>query len=386
MPLNGPVPGVTTDSPYRVITGRDTQIEFVSTFAGQGGLRSLVMSRTLPSIGRVETDLRIEGSEGLIKGTIRNSTPYTLDQVGLAVGVGLAKVGPLAPGQIAAVSFDPRAPAPAAPGNFAYSLAWQMFGVPSASLRANTSSPTALELPQDPDIRRRVKVMDTVLARGDRSRYVFSPGGQPFQQATAVAPMLVAITSNAIGDDALPSTAAQRTFSLSVLEQPIQLAIAPGPFTLTPVLLPPSVSIDSTASMTTAGGAPSGLALLDLRGGTATYTFHADLTSATRVDSLVVRTQESTAPATPLGSGQLGVSRGGPPDPPGPSTQGTFSAFNWDTGTWAPLAAGQTQSTLSAAAAFVGPDGSVRIQVSSGGNKTVRFVAPELTMQGEVTP
>jgi hypothetical protein len=41
---------------------------------------------------------------------------------------------------------------------------------------------------------------------------------------------------------------------------------------------------------------------------------------------------------------------------------------------------------LSAGAGFVGPDGSVRIQVNSGGNKTVRFAPPELTMQGEVAP
>jgi hypothetical protein len=261
-----------------------------------------------------------------------------------------------------------------------------MFGVPSATLRANTSSPTALELPQDPDIRRRAKVMDTVLARGERSRYIYSSGGQPFQQALPVTPMLVAMTSNAIGDDALPSVGSQRAFSLSVVVEPIQLAIAPGLFTLTPVLLPPSVSVDSAASMTPASGGPGSLALLDLRGGTATYTFHANLSPAARVDRLVVKTQESTAPATPLGSGGLVGARNGAPDPPGPSTQGTFSAFNWDTGTWAPLAAGETQATLSAAAAFVGPDGSVRIQVSSGGNKTVRFVAPELTMQGEVAP
>jgi hypothetical protein len=385
--FGGPLPGVGTDSPYRVITGRDTQIEFVSSLASQGGLRSLVMNRTLPSLGRIETDLRIEGSEGLIKGTIRNATPYSLDQVGLAVGVSLTKVGPLAPGQTAAVSFDPRTPPPSAPGNFAYSLAWQMFGVPSASLRANTQSSTALELPQDTDVRRRVKVMETVLARSDRSRYVYSAGGQPFQQATPVAPMLVAMTNNAIGDHALPSVGSQRTFSLSVVEEPIQFAIAPGPFTLTPVLLPPSVSVDSAASMTQANGGPGALALLDLRGGTATYTFHANLTPAARVDSLVVKTQESTAPAIPPGSSGLVVTRNGPPDPPGPSTQGTFSAFNWGTETWAPLAAGQTQANLSGSEGFVAPDGSVRIQVSSGGaNKTVRFLPPELTMQGEVAP
>jgi hypothetical protein len=350
----------------------------------------LVLNRTLPGFGRIETDLRVEGTDGLIKGSIRNSTPYALDQVGLAIGLTVSNVGPLAPGQTAAVSFDPRTSPPTAPGNFAYSIAWQMFGVPADSLRASAASSTALELPQDPDIRRRVKVMDTVLTRGDRSRYAYSSTGQPFQAAAPVAPMLVAVSSTAIGDDLFPSAGPQRTYTLSVLEQPLQLAIASGPFTVTPVLLPPTMSVDPGASITTASNGQAGQLWLDLRGGSATYTFHANFTAAARVDRLVIKTRETTAPSPPAtqlpGNAQVNV-RGGQVDIPGPSTPGTFSAFNWQSSAWEPLAAGQTQATISPAGGFVGPDGSVRVQVSSGApNRTVRFLAPELTMQGEAAP
>ena len=54
----------TTAPLYRVVTGRDTQVEFganIATSSGtssMGGLRSLVMTRGLPAAGRIETDLR----------------------------------------------------------------------------------------------------------------------------------------------------------------------------------------------------------------------------------------------------------------------------------------------------------------------------------------
>ena len=164
-----PIPTATPDAPYRVVTGRDTQIEFGPMASAQNGLRSVVFSRALPAMGRIETDLHIEGPDGLIRGTVRNSTPYPLDQVGVGIGQTLVKLGPLAPGQTVPVSFDPRTTPPAAPAGVAYSLAWQMFGTPSTSARA-TQSVATLELPSDPEVRRRVRLLDTVLARGDRGR------------------------------------------------------------------------------------------------------------------------------------------------------------------------------------------------------------------------
>jgi len=68
----------------------------------------------------------------------------------------------------------------------------------------------------------------------------------------------------------------------------------------------------------------------------------------------------------------------------GPSSPGTFSIYDWQAAAWYTLDAGTREVALSPAADFVGPDGSVRVQVASGGaDKVVRFLPPELTLEGE---
>ena len=158
---------------------------------------------------------------------MRNSTPYALEEVGLAIGLVYVKLGPLAPGQSVPVSFDPRLPPPTAPGNVAYSIGWQQYGVPAPHLRGDGMS-TALELPQDPEIRRRVKVLETVLARADRRAYGNYGNGQPYISPTPQPPTLIATTTAAIGGDLVPTSGAQRTYQLTVLEQPVQLRVAAG--------------------------------------------------------------------------------------------------------------------------------------------------------------
>jgi len=245
-----------------------------------------------------------------------------------------------------------------------------------------------LELPSDPDIRRRVKVLDTVFAPGDRNGpSSYSGGGMPIQRAVPVRPMLVALSSASIGTDVLPTAGAQRSFQLTVIEVPVKLEIAAGPFTLSPALLRPAVTLDSGASLNMSGGYSSGgpsAVLLDLRGA-ASYTFHPDLPANARVDQLVVTTQQA---------GPAAVSQPGAPQPalrqtgtPGPSTDGTFSIYNWLTAAWQPLAAGNTQVAINPPTGLLAPDGTVRVQVTSGGaDRTVRFVPPELTVLGVSGP
>jgi hypothetical protein len=390
--FGSPTSDIATEPPYRVISGRDTRVEFAPNAGTQGGLRSMVFTRSLPGIGHLEADLHIEGSDGLIRGTVRNATQYPLDEVGLGVGLTLLKLGPLAPGQTVPVSFDPRTPAPTTQANIAYSLAWQMYGAPDTPSR----SPTAgrYKMPEDPEQRRRMRLLDTVLARsggGQLNQYNFS--SQPYQQVAPTAPLLVAVTSAPIGEDTLPNAGAQRTFELTVFDEPLSLLVAPGPFKLLPVLLPPIVVTDpgATLSNNTYQAGLSSPNWIDLRGGTATYTFHADLPPGSRVDSLGVRTTQSstqilTSPAVPsVGPGLASLNRG--PDNPSPGTAGTFSAFNWQSSRWEQLTPGSTQTTIDNAVAYVSQNGVVRIQVNSGGkDRTVRYQAPELTMVGEVTP
>jgi hypothetical protein len=366
---------------YKVVTGRDTEVDYTSNATLDNGLRSLVLSRAIPrdSFGQLEADLRLEGADGIVEGTVRNATPYTLDEVGLAIGQTISRLGPMAPGQTTSVRFDPRASPPVAPGNLAYSFAWQLFGVPAAAARASNTSGPGLDPPGDAETRRRIKVVDAVFGPGDRSAPVtYSANGLPMPRPTSVRPMLVAVTGEVVGADVLPNAGAQRTFQESVIEVPVRLSIAPGPFTLSSSLMPPTVGIASGGSLNP-GGSSSPL-WLDLRGA-ATYTFRADLPVNSHVNRLNVTTQQASAPSVPAGARTL-------PQPSnanrGPSTQGTFSIYNWQTAAWESLTAGTREVALSPAQEFIGPDGSVRILVTSGGtDRVVRFLAPELTLEGE---
>jgi hypothetical protein len=283
----------------------------------------------------------------------------------------------MAPGQTTSVSIDPRATSPTAPGNTVYSFAWQLLGT-QAQAGTGSSSGGSLDMPADPETRRRLKVLDAVFSSADRNGAIYTSGGLAIARPSAVKPMLVGITSAPIGGEGLPSVGAQRTFQESVIEVPVHVSIAPGPFTVPPPLMQPTVGVESGASLNSGG--PGTLTWLDLRGA-ATYTYRLDLPANSHVEQLTVTTQQATggpiatgtAPATPLRSTTSG-----------PSTQGTFSIYNWQTSGWQALTAGTREVALSPADDFIGPDGSVRIQVTSGGtDRTVRFVSPELTLQGE---
>jgi hypothetical protein len=358
---------------YRVVTGRDTQVEYTSNATLDNGLRSMVLSRGLPrgSFGQLEADLRLRGADGIVDGTIRNATPYAFDQAGLAVGQTITRLGPMAPGQTVSVSFDPRGSPPATSGNLPYSFAWQLFGVPAPSTLSN------LDAPSDPETRRRIKVVDAVFSPGDRSTAVaYSPNGVPMLKPASVRPTLVAVTGDAVGGEALPSAGTQRTFQETVVEMPVHLGIAPGPFILASSLMPPTVGVDTGGSLNS--GSTTGPPWLDLRGA-AIYTFRADLPLNSRVDKLNVTTQQASGPVATSANPPAARTTAR-----APSTQGTFSIYNWQTAGWLSLAAGNREVALSPAQEFVGPDGSVRILVTSGGtDRVLRFLAPELTLEGE---
>jgi hypothetical protein len=367
---------------FRVVSGRDTQVDFTSNATMQTGLRSLVLSRTLTraEFGQLQTDLRVEGADGVVRGAVRNATPYALDQVGLVIGQTIAKIGPMAPGQTSSVALDPRAPPPMAPGAIPYSFAWQLLGEPSAGMRTGSGSPTGLDLASDPETRRRLRVVDAVFSSSDASSpLAYNGSGVPNSRPSAVRPMLIALSTDNIGTDVLPSVGTQRTFELSVLEVPVHLNIQPGPFTLSSALTPPSVAVDSGASLNV--GATSGGTWLDLRGA-ATYTFRPDMPGNAHIDRLTISTQQAGVPQPSGGTNAAPTL----PRAAGPSTQGTFSIYNWQTAAWQMLAPGTQQVDVSDAPPYIGPDGSVRVKVTSGGtDRLVRFLPPELTLEGEVS-
>ena len=195
------------------------------------------------------------------------------------------------------------------------------------------------------------------------------------------------MSSALIGEDALPSAGAQRTYELSVLDQPVQLPVAPGPFKVVPVLLPPTIAADPGVTMSnnsirleqrTSVGRPARgrrdvyVPRRSAGGQSGRLAGHPHHAMSTQV----------TTPQSVSGPGPASISRG--PDVPAPGTGGTFRAFNWQTNTWEPLTSGATETTLSPGGPFVSPSGVVRVQVNSGGrDRTLRYQAPELTVVGE---
>jgi hypothetical protein len=361
---------------YRIITGRETQVDYLSNATLNDGLRSMVLSRGLPrgSFGQFDANLQITGLDGVVQGSVHNATPYAFEQVGLAVGSTIARIGPMVPGQTSTVSFEASAAPPQPPGYPAYAFSWQLFGVSSPTPNARP------DVPSDPEIRRRLKIVDAVFSANE-TRPVASYN-VPFGAPSTVRPMLVGISSDPIGQDMLPSAGAQRVFQETVVEVPVHLTIAPGPFTVTSWLLPATVGVGTGGSLNPGG--TTSPAWLDLRGA-ATYTYQLDLPANSRVDRMNVTTQQAPGGSVPVGSGPSTVrSTTSAQTTTAPSTQGTFSIYNWQNAGWESLAAGSREVALSPAQEYVGPDGSVRIQVTSGGNdRVVRFLAPELTLEGQ---
>jgi hypothetical protein len=237
-------------------------------------------------------------------------------------------------------------------------------------------------MPNDPETRRRVRAVDAVFSSADAgSSAAYNGSSNPSARPTSVRPMLVALSSDTIGGDVVPSAGVggQRTFELSVLEVPVRVSIPPGPFTLSSALTPPSVSVDSGTSLNV--GVTSSATWLDLRGA-ATYTFRPDMPGNAHVERLTISTQQAGAAQAATGPSAASSL---PRPAAGPSTQGTFSIYNWNTAGWQVLASGAQQVELSDAPSFIGPDGSVRVKVTSGGtDRQVRFLPPELTLEGEV--
>jgi hypothetical protein len=195
---------------------------------------------------------------------------------------------------------------------------------------------------------------------------------------TTMSPTVLAFTTAALPGTEMPSAGDGRVLHLALISEPFELGVANGPFALPPALLESNVSTEPGAMLFMAGGGP-GAQVLELRG-TATYTFRAHLPPGAVVDSLAVRMQQSppqTAPAASFSGSGRGIALG-------PSTPDAFRIFNWQSGRFESLPAGQTRAQLRPATSYAGPDGSVKVQVSSGdANSFIRFAPPELTLEGQ---
>jgi hypothetical protein len=68
---------------------------------------------------------------------------------------------------------------------------------------------------------------------------------------------------------------------------------------------------------------------------------------------------------------------------PGAAEPGTFAIYNWQSASWEPLGS-QEQARAQPATPYLGPDGTVKVQVSAAADRLVRFAPPEVAVEGSV--
>jgi hypothetical protein len=78
-----------------------------------------------------------------------------------------------------------------------------------------------------------------------------------------------------------------------------------------------------------------------------------------------------------------------PPDPSAvkglrPAEPGVFSVYNWQSAAWEPLPTGAEVVRLQPAAPYFGVDGLVKVMVKAESGMMVRFVLPEMAVEGRV--
>ena len=224
------------------------------------------------------------------------------------------------------------------------------------------------EIPRDPEAQRRARLLDSTLVEPPRLGPA-PPAGLP--------PTVLAFTRSAVGGG-LPSAGKHPTYQLALLQQSLRLEPPAGPFTVPAGVTPPEVSSQSTRGL--GFGSNNVAAWLELQSGAVTYTFRPPLPARFHADALVIATRQ-VGPSAPAAQG-----RGGAVPPtalPGPAEPGTFAVYNWQSAAWEPLG-GQEHVRLEPATPYLGPDGAVKVQVSAAPDRLVRFVQPELTVEGTV--
>jgi hypothetical protein len=387
------------EPPFHVVAGRDTRVELTS---GEWSMRTLTFERSVGAdLGRVGSQLGLEG--GLIRGTIRNDTPYPIEDAAVLVGTSLAKVGSLAPGQSAPVVLDPNPtwnPMMGGPG-----LSWRLFArpigvgsggsaapapavpvaplpaavkpaaarfttptpIPATAMRgAYPSSPMPpMEMPRDPETQRRARLVDAVMN-------VPKPFGPPVQNLPLT---FVGFTRAPVGEG-YPAAGAHPLYHLTLIEQPLRLELGSGPFVLPEALAPAEIVGPPSAGM--GGGGNGVLFWQELFGGSVVYAFQPPLPERASVTALLVTTRQ-VGQSQPPDQG-----RRAPPPPnlqAGPPEPGVFAIFNARSGAWEPLPVGE-EARVQPGDPYVGPDRTVRVQVSAPPDRTVRFVPPALVVEG----
>lgn len=359
----GPEPDVDTRPPFRVVTGRETRMEF---FANQWAMRPLSLSRTLgEETGLITSNLRWE--EEQIKGTVTNETPYHLEHASVVVGGKVARLGEIAPGQTVEVALEPGQINP-----FHYmQMGMLFFGEkPSEEFLQRRGpmppdAPEMLEPPKDLELQRRMGMIESLLYR---------PKAGPDTPSMPLT--FVAFTRDGVGPDVV-DLAGHPDHRLTLIEQRLKLELGAGTFRLSPSLIPSEMDMFNNRGM---GSSSDGkITAIEIDSGTIVFTYTPPLPEGSIVTALEVTTK-LTGPTVPANQGR------GNPWGPNMTTQGAepgiFQIYNFSTGAWEDLQAGQETARLTNVAPYLGDDYQVRVQVNTNNDKVVRFVMPELTVEG----
>ncbi len=381
--------GAGDDLPFAVITGRDTKVEFSG---GQWGMRTLALERSIGSeIGQITPNLRLQ--DGILAGTVRNDTPFFLENAAIIAGTRLVKLGSLAPGQTATVTLDSGAEATGT-WPVASSLSYRLLGRevdPGQSPRPGSPVPSVysgrgyvpsspygggmgVELPRDAETARRARLLDAV------SQYEGTFISSPYSSAPSRPLSFLALTRSPLGVT-IPTAGTHPVSMLSVVEQRLYLEIPPGPFTLPSALIPAErLRADMSSGQSSPSGASGAPSIPVL---TTTYEFRPPLPRDAVVHALDLTIPEGTAailmpPSLPARSSVT------PAPPRQPATRDpTVAIYNWRSGSWDPLPEGERHVRLEPPDPYVGAEGQVRVEVRNmpvGPN----LMTPDLVVEGAV--
>lgn len=358
------------EPPFRLIDGARPRVQFTT---GQYTTRAVVFETERADAPRIRTDLTVDG--GLLVGTVRNDTELVLEDAALIVSTNVARLGTLAPGQSATVRLDPTAGHAMRRHN---PLSELVFGEPvrSSGIAAQIPAgfPEPLIVPDDPETQRRAQFLDAMLTYyGPRWGY-----DGPSRPLT-----FIAYTSSPTIDAALLPLD-RPAYHLTLLHQPVELALGLGPFAVPAELIPPD-EVDGVTPHGSGGGSNGTIHWTELSAGWIDYVFRPPLPFDARIEALVLKTEQiGTAPVGPPQRGP-GRSRSRPQipaDSAGPAEPGVFSVYDWQRAVWVPLPFGSDHRLD--ADPYVGREHEVRIRISSPQSSTLRFVTPAVGVEGRV--
>jgi hypothetical protein len=171
-----------------------------------------------------------------------------------------------------------------------------------------------------------------------------------------------------------PSAGDHPVYYLTLLEEPLRLEFAPGPFQL-PAALSPAELLDQN-SRGMGGGGYGTLTWVELAEGSATYGFRPPLPKGDKAEALTISTRM-------IGPGPGSQAKANPAAPSfatQPAEPGAFGVYSWQTAAWEALPGGEEARVP--ADRYLGPDGLVKVQVVSPSGQPLRFLVPELVVEG----